>query len=201
MTDIDAAPTFASAPPEQIEIGDDVLLVRCRTERAAAAVIAINASLEHLRPWMAWAGEPTTEAAMATFFAASEELWEQRKDFGYSIVDAADTVVLGGCGLHGRLGPLGLEIGYWVHVDQIGRGLATAAARRLTDAALSIDGIERVRIQCVEDNVRSARVPAKLGYTLEGVSVQEAGPCAGRPTQVWVIDRSTWIAERSDGAP
>lgn len=193
MTEIAAAPTFATAPPERIDLGDAVL-VRSRAERAAAAVTAINASLEHLRPWMAWAGEPTTEAAMATFFAAGEELWEQRKDFGYSIVDPADTVVLGGCGLHGRLGPHGLEIGYWVHVDHIGRGIATAASRGLTDAAFSIDGIERVRIQCVEDNVRSARVPDKLGYALQGVSVQEAGPCAGRPTQVWEIDRPTWIA-------
>jgi len=202
VTEIDAAPpTFASAPPERIDIGGGALLVRCRTDRSAAAVAAVNTSLDHLRPWMAWAGAPTTEAAMATFFAASEELWEQRRDFGYSIVDPADTVVLGGCGLHGRLGPHGLEIGYWVHVDHIGQGLATAASRGLTDAALSIEGIDRVRIQCVEDNVRSARVPAKLGFTLEGVSVQEDGPCAGRPTQVWSIDRPTWIAGRLEPAP
>lgn len=200
MTEIGAAPTFATAPPEWIDLGDAVL-VRSRAERAAAAVTAINTSLEHLRPWMAWAGERATEAAMATFFAASEELWEQRKDFGYSIVDPADTVVLGGCGLHGRVGPHGLEIGYWVHVDHIGRGIATAAARGLTDAAFSIDGIERVRIQCVEDNVRSARVPEKLGYTLRGVSVQEAGPCAGQPTQVWEIDRPAWVAGASRPAP
>ena len=86
---------------------------------------------------------------MATFFAAAEELWDQHKDFGYSIVDA-DDAVLGGCGLHGRLGVTGLEIGYWVHVDHIGRGLATDASAALTDAAFAIPGIERVRIQCEE---------------------------------------------------
>ena len=97
------APTFPSAPPERIELSASVALVRCRAERAAAAVAAINASLDHLWPWMAWASEPATEAGLATFFAAAEELWDQRKDFGYSIVDA-DDAVLGGCGLHGRLG-------------------------------------------------------------------------------------------------
>lgn len=84
---------------------------------------------------------------MATFFAAAEELWEQRTDFGYSIVEGPEEAVVGGCGLHGRMGPDGLEVGYWVHVDRGSRGLATAAARALTDAAFAIDGIEHVQIQ------------------------------------------------------
>ena len=194
------APTFPMAPPERIELSPNVALVRCRPERAAAAVAAINTSLDHLWPWMAWASEPATNAGMATFFAASEELWDQHKDFGYSIVDV-DDAVLGGCGLHGRLGVTGLEIGYWVHVDHIGRGLATDASAALTDAAFAIPGIERVRIQCEESNARSARVPEKLGYAFEGVTVPDDGPCGGRPTQLWLIDRATWIAGRRGGGP
>jgi RimJ/RimL family protein N-acetyltransferase len=196
----DAEPTFATAPPERIDVGG-AQLVRCRPERAAATVAAINASLEHLRPWMAWASEPATEAAMATFLATSEALWDRRQDFGYTIVDDADEVVLGGCGLHGRLGPDGLEIGYWVHVDHIGRGLATRTSRALTDAAFGVDGIQVVRIQCEDVNVRSARVPEKLGFRFEGVTVPSGGPGAGRPTQVWLLDRPAWIAGRQDPSP
>lgn len=96
----ESGPTFASAPPERIDLADGAALVRCRPERAAEAVAAINASLDHLRPWMAWAAEPATEAGMATFFAAAEELWEQRTDFGYSIVEGPEEAVVGGCGLH-----------------------------------------------------------------------------------------------------
>jgi RimJ/RimL family protein N-acetyltransferase len=196
----DEGPIFACAPPERIDLGM-ALLVRCRAERARAAVVAVNESLDHLRPWMAWASEPATEAGMATFLAAGEELWDQRRDFGYSIVDPADVVVLGGCGLHGRLGPDGLEIGYWVHADHAGNGVATAAARALTDAAFGIPGIEHVRIQCEDTNVRSARIPEKLGYRFEGTSVPDGGPCEGRPTQVWLVERATWIAGRPNGSP
>jgi RimJ/RimL family protein N-acetyltransferase len=196
----DQSPTFAGPPPERIDLGD-ALLVRCRAERAGAAVTAINESLEHLRPWMAWASEPATEAAMAVFFAAAEELWDKGKDFGYSIVDPDDTIVLGGCGLHGRLGDHGLEIGYWVHVDHLGRGLATATSRALTAAAFTVPGIERVRIQCEVDNHRSARVPEKLGYSFQGISVPEGGPCDGRPTQTWLVDRPTWMAGGEHGPP
>ncbi|MEQ1785954.1 MAG: GNAT family N-acetyltransferase, partial [Acidimicrobiales bacterium] len=155
---------------------------------------------DHLWPWMAWAAEPATEAGLATFFAVAEELWDQRQDFGYSIVDAEGQAVLGGCGLHGRLGPHGLEIGYWVHVDHVGRGLATAAARALTDAAFGIEGIERVRIQCEDTNVRSARVPEKLGYAFQGIDVPAGGPCEGRPTQAWILERAAWVERHRSSA-
>ena len=197
----DEGPTFHSAPPERIALPTGAVLVRPQAERAAATVAASNASLVHLRPWMAWAAEPATEAGMATFLAAGAELWDRRKDFGFSIVDADDETILGGCGLHARLGAHGLEIGYWVHVDHIGRGLATDASRALTDAAFGIDGIEQVRIQCEQSNARSARVPEKLGFSFQGVSVPDGGPCEGRPTQVWLIDRPAWIAGREAGEP
>ncbi len=197
----DAAPTFPSAPPERIDLGIGVVLVRTSPHRAPAAVAAINESLEHLQPWMAWAAEPATEAGLATFFAAAEELWDRRKDFGYSMVDPDDRVVLGGCGLHGRLDEHGLEIGYWVHVDHGGRGIATAATRALVDAAFAIDGIERVRITCEDTNARSARVPEKLGFCFHGVTVPDDGPCSGRSTQVWLVERDAWMTSPPVASP
>lgn len=193
------APVFPAAPPEPIDldVAGGLALVRCDPALTVAAVRAVNESLEHLQPWMAWAAEPATEASLGAFLAAGEEQWHARRDFAYSIVEPATGAVVGGCGLHARLGPAALEIGYWVHVDWIGRGIATAVARALTSAAFTIPGIERVEIHCEEQNHRSARVPEKLGYTFEGLIVPDAGPCEGRSTQVWSIERSVW--ER--GAP
>ena len=193
-------PVFPTAPPERIELGDGRALVRSRPERAAAAAAAINESLAHLQPWMAWAAEPATEAGLAVFLATGEQLWDQRRDFGYLIVEGSGDAerVIGGSGLHGRLDEHGLEIGYWVHVAEIGRGLATAATRALTDAAFAIPGIERVRITCEETNVRSARVPEKLGYRYHGLSVPDGGPCAGRSTQTWEIQRAEWLGQSED---
>ena len=189
-------PVFPAAPPERIDLPDGRALVRWSADRAAAAATSINESLDHLAPWMAWASEPATEAALAVFFAAGEELWDQRRDFGYSIVEGAEARIVGGCGLHGRLDEHGLEIGYWVHVDRIGQGVATVVSEALTDAAFGIPGIHRVRIQCDDRNVRSARVPEKLGYVLRGVEVPDDGPCEGRPTQIWLVERAAWMARR-----
>ena len=196
----DEGPVFPEAPPERIELPGDRSLVRASADRAAAAVTSINESLDHLSPWMAWAQQPATEAGLATVFATGEELWDRRRDFSYSIVEGPDERVIGGCGLHGRLDEHGLEIGYWVHVDRIGQGVATVVSEALTDAAFAIPGIERVRIQCDDRNVRSARIPAKLGYALQGVEVPDDGPCEGRSTQIWLIERDAWMTRRQEVA-
>ena len=190
----EATVTFPAAPPERIPIGGTLAVVRPHPDLAPAAAAAINESLDHLAPWMAWASEPATDAGIATFYAVAGELWDRRQDFGMVIVDEADGSVVGGTGLHARLGRSGLEIGYWVHVDRIGEGIATRVAQALTSAAFDIEGIERVRIQCAVDNVRSARVPEKLGYAKVHVGVPDDGPCAGRPTQVWEVERADWMA-------
>ena len=49
-------------------------------------------------------------------------------------------------GLHRRIGPAALEIGYWLHPDYPGRGYATKAVSALTEAALSLHHINRVEI-------------------------------------------------------
>lgn len=192
--DAPSFPPLTAPPPERLDVDGGVALVRCDPGPADALVAAINASLEHLQPWMAWASEPATSATMSTFLVAQAELWDQCRDFGYSIVDTATDDVIGGCGLHNRLGPGALEIGYWVHVDRAGQGLASRGAGALTEAAFALAGIARVEIHCDEENHRSARVPEKLGYTFEGLQIPEAGPCAGRSTQIWTITEPVWRA-------
>jgi RimJ/RimL family protein N-acetyltransferase len=186
VTDAEA-PVFPVAPPERVELPGGCACVRPSAALAPSAVRAINASLEHLRPWMAWAQEPATEERLAQVYADGDRAWTERTDFLYVVVDA-DGEVVGGTGLHPRLGSTGLEIGYWIHVDRAGRGLATEVARALTSAAFALPGIERVRIQCSVDNVASARVAEKLGFVLVG----HGESAEGEPLQQWVVERGAW---------
>lgn len=178
---------FPSAPPERVELAGGLALVRPRADLVPSGVRAINASLDHLRPWMAWAAEPATEASLAEVYAAADVAWAERRDFAFVLVDAGDEV-RGGSGLHGRLGVDGLEIGYWVHVDLAGRGVATEVARALTTEAFRLPGIERVRIQHAVDNVRSRRVPEKLGFR----AAEAIDDPDGRTVQRWLVERADW---------
>ena len=67
-----------------------------------------------------------------------------------------------------RIGPGGLEIGYWVHHAYTRRGLATAAAAALVEQAFRLPGVDRLEIVHDELNVASGGVPRKLGFTEVG---------------------------------
>lgn len=153
---------------------------------------AIAASIEHLRPWMPWAAaEPLDRATRLALI----EGWERDRSAGGDLVlamEAGDDVV-GGCGLHRRLGPGALEIGYWVHVDHVRRGYATEAAAALTSLAFSVPGIERVEIHHDRSNVASAGVPRGLGFVLVAEEPDEAHTAAECGIECrWAMGRADW---------
>ncbi|GAA4994097.1 GNAT family N-acetyltransferase [Kitasatospora paranensis] len=131
---------------------------------------AVRTDLEHLRPWMPWAKEEPSLERSIEMSRAGEEVWDAGTDFMYVLTapDGSDAVI-GAFGLHSRIGPGALEIGYWVAQAHNGRGLATEGARALTAAALGLPGVDRVEIHCDEANLASASVPRKLGYRLDRI--------------------------------
>ena len=178
---------MTARPPERIE-GEGVVLRRPGAADGDVLAAAIAASLEHLRPWMAWADdEATSPQRRATYLEQVDKGWEGGSDFAFLVMDPAERAVLGGCGLHRRIGPRAIEIGYWVHVDHGGRGVATALARALTEAALALPDVDRVEIHCDEANVRSAAVPRRLGYRLDRIEDDAVtAPAETGRSMIWV---------------
>lgn len=174
---------------------------RWRAEDAQALNDAVAASREHLLPWMPWAGEPPmTLAQRLRQLASWEREWRAGGDCVYGIF--AEEEVAGGSGLHRRLGPGGLEIGYWLAAGFTGRGLMTVAAGLLTDAAFNAPGIEFVEIHHDKANERSGAVPRRLGYTL----VREVAREPQAPAEIgiecqWRLTREQWGARGARGAP
>ncbi|ATB46161.1 GNAT family N-acetyltransferase [Corallococcus macrosporus] len=167
-------------------------LLRCWSPAdAARALRAIHASLEHLRPWLDWAREayPMSVSQQAAVLRRFRGRFDLGEDFTYAVFDRGGTEVLGGCGLHPRVGEGGREIGYWIASEHIGQGLATEVAAALTRVAFELEGLRRVEIHCDPLNVRSAAVPRKLGFTHEGTLRQRLrSPDGGwRDTMLWTL--------------
>ena len=146
------------------------LIVRCY-QPADAKLLAesVAESVEHLKPWMPWAhDEPEPfeikEKRMLTFRGK----FDLQQDFIYGIFNKDETKLLGGTGLHTRLGDRQLEIGYWLHKDFINKGLITESTAALVKVAFEIIHIHRIEIHCAVENLASASIPRKLGFTHEG---------------------------------
>ena len=153
-----------ASPDEVIERGD-VTLRRYRADDLDAVLQAVTDSVDHLCPWMPWAAS-YDRASAAGFLAKTAQEWADGTAYGYAITTGG--VLAGGCSLMARIGPGGLEIGYWVHRASTRRGLATAASAALVQQAFRRPDIERVEIVHDELNVASGGVPRKLGFTEVG---------------------------------
>lgn len=182
--------------------GVDRLPVRIRSQRltlrrwgehdVAALTAAVSTSLDHLRPWMPWASaEPLSAAERLALIRR----WQADGEGGGDVVFGVfrGDVVIGGAGLHRRIGPGGLEIGYWIHVDHTRQGYACEAAAVLTTAALTVRGVERVEIHHDKANVASAGVPRKLGFTYS----HESRDAVAAPGEIgvdccWSMSRPAW---------
>lgn len=185
--------------PKRIE-GEGVVLLLWQASDAERQHVAIVESAEHLRPWMSWMEhEPQTLDQRRELLARWEEEWAQGGDALYGVF--VEESVAGSCGLHHRLGPHALEIGYWTRASFVRRGLATKVAALLTDAAFERADIARVEIHHDRANVASAGVPRRLGYRLVGEQADEATAPADTGIEcVWRMERGEWAARTNSDA-
>lgn len=183
--------------PERIVGPGELLLRRWQPSDAGALERAVTESADHLRPWMGWiADEPLP---LDRRLARIEE-WERDRSRGGDVVLGVFSAgeIVGGCGLHRRIAPDGLEIGYWIHVAHVRRGLATRAVSLLTDAALALPEITHVEIHHDKENQASGGVPRKLGFEWLGQWTDEPeAPAEVGIEWRWRMDRATWDARPS----
>ena len=95
--------------PREIE-GEVVQLHAWEVADAARVNAAVEHNLEHLRPWMPWiVEEPLSLEARRALI----NRWtvEREAGLGANFGMLVGGEVVGGCGLHRRIGEYGLEIG------------------------------------------------------------------------------------------
>ncbi|MCX7671857.1 MAG: GNAT family N-acetyltransferase [Anaerolineae bacterium] len=179
------------------------LVLRCwQPADAPLLKVAVDISIEHLRPWMPWAAnEPTDLDAKIALLRRWRGQFDLGQDFVYGIFNRTETEVLGSTGLHTRAGPAAREIGYWVRADRLNRGIATEAAAALTRVAFEVEGVDRVEIHCDAENVRSAAVPRKLGFMHEATLRKRRFGDKLRDTMVWTLFADEYPASAAARVP
>jgi len=105
------------------------------------------------------------------------------QDFVYGVFSSDESEVVGGTGLHPRVGTGAMEIGYWVRASGAGRGFATEVAAALTRVALEFLTLERVEVRVDPANEASLAIPRKLGFVEEGTLRRRLHGPDGTPLQ------------------
>ena len=162
------SPPALSNPAYRIETKR--LVVRCyHPSDVQMLADSVTENVEHLRPWMPWVySEPEAIEVKLERLKRFRGMFDLGQDFVYGIFNPGETRLLGGTGLHTRLGESELEIGYWIHKDFINQGLVSESTAALVKVAFEVIRVHRLEIHCDPANHASAAIPRKLGFTHEG---------------------------------
>ncbi len=173
-------------PPERIDLA--ALSLRRATEADAERIAAtVAANLRHLAPWMPWASRVAgTPDAQPVRLRETTAAWDAGREYEFLVLSVPDDELLGIFELHRRVGPGAIELGYWLAEAAVGHGHATTAAKALTDVALALPDVDHVEIRCDAANMRSQRVPERLGYRLDRIEADDLeAPAEIGQSMVW----------------
>lgn len=140
-----------------------VTLRRWREQDVPELHRVVQESMAHLSPWMAWVTNGYPLEAATAFVASVAGDWAAGTAFNYAIFVSGR--LAGAASLMARIGPGGLELGYWLHPGHVGHGVATRAASLLVAEAFRV-GANRVEIITDVANTRSAAIPKRLGFVV-----------------------------------
>lgn len=170
----------------EIPLFDTYALRPLRAEDAADIFASIDTQRRHLGRWL-------------PFVAETFRIEQTRQVVAGMLADADNPVFTLRAG-HAFAGLIGfksadrtagsIEIGYWLREEMQGKGIMTAAVRKLCERAFGEMGMRRVFIRCGTGNLRSNRIPQRLGFALEGVEKQGEQLSDGR----W-IDLNVYVLE------
>jgi ribosomal-protein-serine acetyltransferase len=150
----------------RFELSDGVQL-RSLTEADVKELYAlIEANRSYLAPWMPWAAGQTVDGT-AEFVRKS--IKQEADDDGFQVAVIVDGAIAGVLGHEIDRENATTTIGYWLAEDQQGRGLMTAAVKRLLEHAFDELRLNRVGIEVAPNNPRSRALAERLGFREEGV--------------------------------
>jgi RimJ/RimL family protein N-acetyltransferase len=78
------------------------------------------------------------------------------------------------------------ELGYWMTSSMRGKGIATTAARMLTDYGFTSIGFKRIEAIVDRDNVASLKLLESAGYQREGLLRKKISRDDGRQVDMYI---------------
>jgi len=156
----------------EYKINEKLSLVIPEQEDSKDIFTVVNKDREHLKKWLSWVDKTTSikdieinnleriekfhKKEAASFYAVYENRFIA--SVGFISLDNAN-----------RKG----EIGYWILSDFQGKGLMTECVKACIKYGFEQLNLNRIIIKCASENVRSAAIPKRLGFTLEGTLRQD----------------------------
>jgi len=128
----------------------------------------LEANRQHLRLWHPWIDFIRSAADVDRFINNWLQQMAKNRGFHAGIWSEGE--------LSGGINHLNIDwvnrstaLSYWLDERHQGRGIMTAACRVFVSHAFDTLKLNRVTIECASENLRSRRIPERLGFQFEGI--------------------------------
>jgi len=158
---------LAELSNETWDLGNGVEMRLVRESDVDAVLDVVTSNYDHLRTFMEWAKPDYSRADAAEWVSKATNRESDDKPLNFCIFRYDRMIGTVGFATFDRDAKV-TEIGYWIAADEQGKGIISRATEALLDIAFGKIGMNRVQIRCADQNLRSAAIPRKFGFTEEG---------------------------------
>lgn len=178
---------------EKLIIDDHQELERLNLWHVEPIFTAIDQNRQFLRKWLPFVDFTHRVRDTERFVRSILEKTSARRDEVYIVKYDNQFAGLVGFKEADRINDK-IEIGYWLVESMTGKGIATAAVRKMINLAFRNMDMNRVQIRCGVGNHKSSAIPRRLGFTLEGTErAGERHKNAYIDLEVYSLLKSEWV--------
>ncbi|WP_410503172.1 GNAT family protein [Exiguobacterium acetylicum] len=152
-----------------LHVSEKISLRLIERHHAEELFALVDANREHLREWLGWV-DSATDATTYRETVIPAWLEEFANGNGFTCGIYLENELVGTIALHEINRRLDMtSIGYYLAGNGLRKGIMTDVVRYVTNYCFETLDLNRVVIECATRNMRSRRIPERLGFTEEGV--------------------------------
>lgn len=153
------------------QVDENIRLTLPMPHHAAEITNLVRENLEYLKAWMPWAKDDYSLESARSYISDNFQQLIDETGVANNIVYAGK--ICGQIGFHDLdSSNKSVKMGYWIAANLQGRGIVTKCCRAFIDYGFDELDLNRIQINCNVGNIRSRRIPERLGFELEGIHRQ-----------------------------
>jgi len=153
---------------EKLGIDDNQFLEKLSLSHVEAIFTAIDQNRKFLRKWLPFVDFTLKHTDTERFVRSILDKHSSKRDEVYVIWYKFEFAGLVGFKDIDRINDK-IEIGYWLIEKMTGKGIATAATKKMINLAFRNMDMNRIQIRCGVGNEKSSAIPRRLGFHYEGI--------------------------------
>lgn len=149
-----------------LSLGDYELKI-LEVKDAEALYQTILENKEDLREYLDWVDKIDLDIQKAAV-----KKWQKiyENGLGFEAAICKSNKIVGMCGLRINRADDRADIGYWLLKSERGHGLMTKTVLEIMRLGFQKYGLNKIVIECVDDNYKSQAIPKRLGFKFDSIN-------------------------------